>query len=141
MELGYAYTVKAHSESTHRLPPPPNALGEANFGRILYEIQNFMKEDAEAFDGGKQMVFAYADPYSNQDDQLDVLDSFIKQFSGGKPVNFVIYPLRRLFYAIRKELAAQGRTDDVPNEIFCNAFLSKDPYETFGGISCDVSSP
>lgn len=138
VELGLAYTAKAHSESTHRLPTPPNAFGENNFGRVLYEIQKFLKDDTETFDGGKQMVFTYADPYASEENQIDVLNSFMDQFSGGKGVTFDIYPLTRLFYVLQKELAAQGRCDDIPNENFSNVFLSRDPYEVSGGISCQV---
>lgn len=142
VELGFAYTAKAHSDGNHRLPPPPNAFGLDNMGRVLYEIKKFMKDDAKSFDGGAPMVFAYADPYACEDNQLDVLKSFMQQFAqnGDNSGGIDIYPLTRLFYTLKKELAARGRGDDVPNESFCNVFLSRDPYETIAGISCQVIS-
>lgn len=140
--MGFAYTAKAHSDGNHRLPPPPNAFGLDNMGRVLYEIKKFMKDDAKSFDGGAPMVFAYADPYACEDNQLDVLKSFMQQFAqnGDNSGGIDIYPLTRLFYTLKKELAARGRGDDVPNESFCNVFLSRDPYETIAGISCQVIS-
>lgn len=97
-----------------------------------------MKDDNETFDGGNQMVFTYGDPYASEENQIDVLKSFMGQFAGGKEVKFDLYPLTRLFYALQKELAARGRCDDIPNENFSNVFLSRDPYEVIGGISCQV---
>lgn len=97
-----------------------------------------MKEDTKDFDGGNKMVFTYADPYASEESQIDVLKSFMQQFAGGKDVKVDVYPLTRLFYSLRKELANQGRCDDIPNENFSNVFLSRDPYETIGGISCQV---
>lgn len=142
VDLGFAYTAKAHSDANHRLPPPPNAFGLDNMGRVLYEIKKFMKDDAKTFDGARPMVFTYADPYASEDSQLDVLKSFMQQFAqnGDNSGDIHIYPLTRLFYALHKELVARGRGDDIPNESFCNVFLSRDPYETIAGISCQVIS-
>lgn len=140
IELGYAYTAKAHSETCHRLPTPTKAFGETNLGRVLYEIHKFIKDDDSAFDGGNPMVFTYADPYASEDSQMDVLKSFIQQFTANRnDAKFDLYPLTRLFYALQKELAVRGRCDDIPNENFSNVFLSRDPYETIGGISCQVN--
>lgn len=106
----------------------------------MYEIEKFMDNDDKAFDGGKPMVFTFTDTYASEANQIDVLKSFMKQFALDKPNPVDLYPLTRLFYALRKELAARGRVDDVPNERFCDNFLSNDPYETHGGISCEVIS-
>lgn len=139
VEIGYAYTVKAHAEETHRLPTPPNAFGETDYGRVLYNIQKFMKEDGvPTFDGGNQIIFTYNDPYSNDENQVDVLKDFFKQFAGQRGHRIDIYPLTRLYYALRKELAARGKSDGIPNENFTNILLSRDPYESIGGISCEV---
>lgn len=140
--LGYAYTARAHSESTHRLPLPPDAYGEKNFNRVWYDIQKFMEMDKndKAFDGGKPMVFTFTDSYSSEANQLNVLKSFMKQFVGDELLPIDLYPLTRLFYTLRNELAARGRADEVPNEKYCEIFLEKDPYETLAGISCSVIS-
>lgn len=139
--LGYAFTAKSHSESTHRLPTPPDAYGEKNLGRIWCEIEKFMDTDDKAYDGGKPMVFSFADPYASEVNQIEVLKSFVKQFVGNSQTKLPIdlYPLTRLFYTLRKELHARGRADMfVPNEKYCEGFLAKDPYETRSGISCQV---
>lgn len=135
--FGFAYTAKAHSESTHRLPTPPDAYGEKNFNRVWCEIEKFMGTDDKAYDGGKPMVFAFHDAFSSDANQFDVLKSFMKQFVGSKSLPIDLYPLTRLFYTLRKELAARGSVDAVPNEKFCEVFLTNDPYETSAGISCD----
>lgn len=139
VELGYAYTAKAHSERTHRLPPPPNAYGETNLGRVWYEMKKFMKDHPKGYDGGNPIVFVYADPYASEDNEIEVLKSFMNQIAGNESASIDIYPLTRLFYALQKELVARGRGDDIPNENFCNVFLSRDPYETIAGISCQVN--
>ena len=103
-------------------------------------MQKFMDKADKAFDGGKPMVFTFTDSYASEANQIDVLKSFMKQFVGDKSLPIDLYPLTRLFYTLRKELAARGRVDDVPNEKFCEMFLSNDPYETSAGISCEVIS-
>lgn len=113
-------------------------MGEKNFGRVWCEIQKFMGNDDKAFDGGKPIVFTFHDPYSSEESQMDVLKSFLKQFTGSETLPIDLYPLTRLFYTLRNELAARGRVDKVPSEQFCETFLSNDPYETHGGISCKV---
>lgn len=140
--MTFAWTAKEHSEKTHRLPRPPDAFGEKNFRRVWQEMKIFMEKDGgmQAFDGGKPMVFTFTDSYASEASQIDVLKSFMRQFVGSDSMPFDLYPLRRLFYALRKELFARGRVDDVPNEMFCDTFLTNDPYETIGGISCMVIS-
>lgn len=88
------------------------------------------------FDGGKHMVFTYSD--ESVDSQIDVLKDFLRQFAGEKDHGIDIFPLTRLFYALRNELAANGRGEVIPNENFTNVFLSRDPYEALAGISCPV---
>lgn len=139
-ELGYAYTAKAHSEETHHLPPPPNAFGEKNFNRVLYNITKFMRADGvPVFDRGNPFVFTYNDPLSNEGNQIEVLKDFLNQFAEPKTPNIDVYPLTRLFFVLRTELAKRGKCESIPNENFTNVLLSRDPYETTGGISCEVS--
>lgn len=137
VELGFAYTAKANSEGTHRLPPPPNAYGEKDFGRILYKINKFLK-DSPAYDDGKHMVFTYSDPYANDDNQVDVIKNFLQQFAGEKEHRIDVYPMTRLFYVLRNELADRGKCESIPNENFCNILMSRDSYEASAGISCSV---
>lgn len=98
-----------------------------------------MDTDDKAYDGGKPMVFTFADVFASEANQIDVLKSFMKQFVGSESLPIDLYPLTRLFYTLRKELAARGRVDNVPSEKFCDMFLTNDPYETSGGISCEVN--
>lgn len=140
VETGFAYTAKALSEDTHRLPPPPNAFGEKNYQRVMYNMQKFMREDGvPTFDSGNQIVFTYNDPHSSEGNQVEILKDFLGQFAGEQGHNIDIYPLTRLFYVLRKELAARGKCDDIPNEGFTNVLLARDPYESSAGISCEVS--
>lgn len=136
--LGYAFTAKSHSETTHRLPVPPDAFGEKNLRRVWCDMEKFIGTDIKDFDGGKLMVFTFADAYSSEANQIEVLKSFMKQFVGSDSLPIDLYPLTRLFYMLRKELAARHLVDAVPNERYCDMFLTNDPYETIGGISCDV---
>lgn len=139
-EIGYAFEVKEHSEQTHRIPAPgPHAFdGETNLDRVFYEIQKFFKDEGETFDRGPQMVFTFTDPYANEANQIEVLTSFMDQMRNGKNTGIVFFPMTRLFYALRKELAQRGKCEDIPNENFASIFLSRDPYETNSGISCLV---
>lgn len=138
VEIGYAYTVKAHSEETHRLPPPPKAFGEKDYNRLLFEIKKFLKDDNNpVFDGGNPMIFTFHNEYSSEDNQIDVLKNLLDQF-GDHDHRINIYPLTRLFYVLRNELAHRGLCEKIPNEAYSKVFLSRDPYECLGGISCEV---
>lgn len=105
------------------------------------EIKEFMKPNRTAHDGGKPMVFTFTENHLKNSDQnqIDVLKSFMKQFVGRETLPIDLYPLDRLFYTLRKELAARGRVDAVPSVHICADFLSNDPFEITNGISCNVS--
>lgn len=142
VEMGFAYAVKSHSEETHRLPTPPRAHGQTDFDRVLYEIKKFMR-GYPSFDSGNPIVFTYTNPYANEEDQVEVLNSFMQQFGADESFQLDFYPLTRLFYKLRREvveLGLRGHDFQVPNENYCHAFLSRDPYESSAGISCEVNS-
>lgn len=138
--MGFAYAAKAHSEETHHLPPPPNALGEKDFGRVYHKIKKFLKdENAPVFDGGKYMVFAYNYPYANEESQINVLKNFLHQFSDENENCIDVFPLTRLFYVLQNELAKHGKCEELSNENFADVLMSHDSYESLGDIACPVS--
>lgn len=140
IESGFALAAKTHSERTHRLPWLTNTFGESDYRRVFFDIKNWLEKDATpTFDGGKKIIFTYNHPYANDENQVDVLKNLLDQLAGENGHKFDVYPMTRLFYVMRKELAARGKVDEIPNENFSNDFLSRDSYELTEGFSCRVS--
>lgn len=142
IETGYAFQAKDRSERMHRLPYPPHAMGEKSYPRVHEGIMKFIRDDIDAqkyaIDHGKPMVFTYSEFYSSEDVQVDVLNSFMKQFSFDGSVDIDIYPLNHLYYVLRNQLVEKKRLDRIPNENFVKVLLERDPYESQGNISCNV---
>lgn len=140
IETGYAFQAKDLSERTHRLPYPPDAMGEKDFFRVHEDIMRFIRDDSDAkkyaIDDGKPMVFTYSEYYSSEA-QEDILNSFMKQFSSDGCINIDIYSLNYLYYVLRNQLVAKKRLDSIPNENFVKVLLEHDPYESQGNISCN----
>lgn len=140
--MGFAYQAKHRSESSHRLPYPPNAMGQKNFFFVHEDIMRFIGEDKDAkkyaIDEGKPMVFTYSEFYASEESQVDVLKSFMQQFSRDGNINLDIYPLNYLYYALRNQLVEKNLLESIPNENFVKILLERDPYESQGGISCQV---
>lgn len=104
----------------------------------MYNIVKFLNDGGPVFDGGKQFVFTYNDEFTDESSQIEVLKNFMRQFNGGNDPAIDVYPLSRLFYVLRTELAQRGLVDAIPNEGYAKVFLSRDPYECLSGISCTV---
>lgn len=99
-EIGYAWTAKDHSEKTHRLATPPNAIGDKDYYSLYGEIlsilgirhnQFFSKDDKQ-----RPRVFV-------RQQDIKMIESILKQLAG--PINwkdqFDVCEFEYLFYVMK----------------------------------------
>lgn len=98
---------------------------------------NIIKSDASgSFDKGKPIVFTMND---DENEQVEMITQFMTENSPQRNVSEVdVFPLKRLFFALKKRLAAMGKCQELPRESIVDMFFESDPYELNSGISCDV---
>lgn len=139
--LGYAHEARHQSETTHHLPPPPNAMGESNLYRIGHNLVDFVEPDNVFFkaDGATNRLVVFAIR-----DQIPMLETFLKQFHdefAKVEKDIEIFHLEELFYALKKEAQQQGIKGEitVPNIHISNMLLQKDPHRHDNSLACKVT--
>ncbi|KAL9705497.1 hypothetical protein quinque_009015 [Culex quinquefasciatus] len=133
LPLGMALDAKTHSSSTHQLPVPPDALGEANYEKILRQILKFFKNTS-----GSQVV----PPIFTWNKDIPMVDSILRGILEATDLDYVkfsILPLIDFFYNLK--LATEDYGLDIktfPSIHLAKALLEKDVYAYTAGIACDV---
>ncbi|KAL9705501.1 hypothetical protein quinque_009019 [Culex quinquefasciatus] len=133
LPLGMALDAKTHSSSTHQLPVPPDALGEANYEKILRQILKFFKNTS-----GSKVV----PPIFTWNKDIPMVDSILRGILEATDLDYVkfsILPLIDFFYNLK--LATEDYGLDIktfPSIHLAKALLEKDVYAYTAGIACDV---
>lgn len=136
--MGYAADARNYSEQTHKLPIPPNAMGETNFSEVYRKIWKLLVADKNRykFDDGKPFVFTYTGDCATEEDNVLMLKSFMAQVSMKEsPID--IYPLSRLFFILATNLAEIDRFQKIDNISIVHMLLSRDSFEHRSGFSCE----
>lgn len=138
--MGYAANARQHADCTHRLPLPPNAMGESNFPKIYQDIVGFITPENGFNDRGNEnslVVFA-------RRNHFPMLDSFLKQFSNhAPPVKIEVFSLEDLFFFLKeKSVATSPVVISVPiaSVHVSNILLDRDTHSTTEGLACRVRS-
>lgn len=138
VELGYAADAKNHSDNTHKLPLPPNAMGESDFSDVFRKIWKLLVagKNRYSFDDGKPFVFTYTGDCATEEDNILMLKSFMQQVSNKEsPID--IYPLSGLFFILTTNLFEIDRFQKIDNISIVHMLLSRDSYEHRSGFSCE----
>lgn len=128
--FGHGFAAKQHSESTHNLPLPPNAIGETDLDKIYQQILEFLKV------GGSTLPPLYTLP-----DQIQATESvlnFLKMGKGCK-VDLKIYNIHYLFYTLKVATCEQGGIIKPDSIFITTTFFERDEFEYHVGIGCNVS--
>lgn len=133
--IGYAYTAKANSEKYHRLPPPPNAKGEKNFGKIYSAILDVVgAQPGERFDKDddrRPCVFILHDQGKMIKSVLDQLSEMNWQRT------FDVFDLEYLFFVLKNKVKSLTDADTGEWPISATSqFIEADRYDTTADISC-----
>lgn len=139
-EMGYLAEAKEHVEKTHCTPVPgmDESIGENNLNLVHFKIMNFLKKYGEPDDNRKPIVYTYTDKYSVNDNQVNVLKSFMRLLSDDGETNIDIFPLEQLFLTFRKVLSEKDLVAPLPNDSFADVIMSRDPFDVVPGTSCQV---
>ncbi|XP_037935532.1 protein maelstrom 1-like [Teleopsis dalmanni] len=126
---GHQYDAQLHADETHKLPLPPDAIGERNLANIYNEILKFA-EDKE--NGGYRPLYVRQEhiPIAKSVVEFLQIDSDVNE------IKFKIYPVQYLFY-LMKETACKIGELSPPSIIESNAFFERDYFEYHTGISCE----
>lgn len=134
MTIGYAYEAKAHSEQTHRLPPPPQAFGERNYERIFNGIldmfdvrigQTFSKDNAK-----RPFVFI-------REQDMEMIESILDQLSDRQWRQiFDVFSLELLFNRLKNKVQTNIGAEPIRITV-TSVFIEQDRYDATPNISCD----
>ncbi|KAH8234773.1 hypothetical protein KR032_002937 [Drosophila birchii] len=130
IDLGQASDALHHSNTTHKLPLPPNALGESNINKLYEEIHDYLTKCI----GRKPLiVFTKAEDMAIVKASLN--DLHVKSCHRGPQIE--VYSMEYLLFYLKKQiLQITGLPDDDITEIFTNSYLSTDYFQYCAHIAC-----
>ncbi|XP_064544976.1 protein maelstrom [Drosophila montana] len=133
--FGQGSDTQHHTSNTHQLPLPPNALGEADIGRLYVSIVEYLRgcQDGAGHPNDPLVVFTSSELVPVVRGCFRYLESDCDEVQE----NIEVYDIQYLFYVLKKEVMDIA---DLPNEhinksITDNLFVN-DFFEYHSGISC-----
>lgn len=129
---GHQYEAQHHSETTHNLPLPPNALGAKNLGNIYNDVLNFIRDKNSN----------YYPPIYTHRDCMHVVESvleFLKADVGANNIDLKVYPIQYLFYIMKEATSEAGEVEKPKSFYITDAYFERDFFEFQIGIACQVS--
>ncbi|XP_063699028.1 protein maelstrom homolog isoform X2 [Culicoides brevitarsis] len=134
LPLGHAFTAKDHGEKTHKLPVPPNALGESEFDTILVQILEFFTEERSSRDA--------AFPVFVNDPEMEMCESILRDFCEKSELEFDLVKVLPLTFFFQKLVAAVFKVycDEESKFSFAIAqsHLERDAYDYHRGNGCQL---
>uniref|UniRef100_W8CE96 Protein maelstrom 1 n=3 Tax=Ceratitis capitata TaxID=7213 RepID=W8CE96_CERCA len=125
---GLQYEAQHHSESTHKLPLPPNAKGEANMGLIYSNVLDFIRNQES---GEYPPVYTFPEAKQIVESVLD----FLKKDSPSN-VDLRVYDIKFLFYILKEATCEMGEVPKPLNQHITDAFFERDSFEFNNGLAC-----
>lgn len=119
------------SDSTHRLPIPPHAMGTENWEDVFQQILEFITIDG------------IVHPLYTLPEHMPMIKSFIRQFcqcdDSCDPNTIPIYSLTFMFFVLKQQTSKYGVNGNSKgfNSIHtAQTMLDRDIYDYTAGISC-----
>lgn len=135
---GYALEAMERSRATHRLVPPPNAIGESNYARLVADMVSFISDN----NGDANVPLP---PLFTDEPNVPVIqaicDGLCREAGDTAPAMLRVYPLKPLFFVLRNEAARNSMsatTAPFPNANVAQHMLDCDRYATREEIACAV---
>lgn len=127
---GHTYEAQQHSDTTHQLPLPPNAMGEQQLGKLYNMILHFIRPE----DGAEYPpIFTNAESMQIVESSLN----FIKADAGANKVDLKIYSIQYLFYTLKEATCEVGEVEKPASIFVTDAYFDRDIFEYMVGIACD----
>lgn len=131
LPIGMGYQAKSHADDTHRLPVPPNAMGERDFGKVIQGLMSFIETDEN---GQYPPLYAHKHYLEMIKNVMSILEN---EYFGDNSVNFKIYPIQYLFYTLKMSTAEKGEVKKPESIFISDAIFERDTFEYQNKISCD----
>lgn len=135
--MGSATDAREHS-NTHRLKPPPSAMGETQFDRVYKDLMTFLDGPAGSACGGGDQEESIA--VFVHDDHIKTIQSILSQLAehvenaADLRRDITVLSMNSLF----NELKNVGKAEDDRYSIaVTNMVIDRDPYDWTEGIVCD----
>ncbi|XP_073828405.1 protein maelstrom 1-like [Musca autumnalis] len=126
---GHQYEAQHHSETTHNLPLPPNALGDKNLANIYNEILKFIRDEGS---DNYPPLYTHRDCIHIVESVLD----FLKTDIGASNIELKVYPIQYLFYIMKEATCEAGELEKPKSFYITDAYFERDFFEFQIGISC-----
>ncbi|XP_037930569.1 protein maelstrom-like [Teleopsis dalmanni] len=129
LPYGNKYDAQVHCSNTHKLPLPPNALGEENLSKLYVAIMNFAKNEATG---------EYRPLYVKEDSLYiaKAILAYMKNDFNDSHITLEVYPIQHLFH-IMKESACKIGELSLPSSLSIQSVFYRDNYAYHVGLSCE----
>lgn len=152
LPAGYAFEAQEHSQKMHGIEPPPRAVGESDYARIMHDLVEFIgggddggvDNDGDAAAGGDGRRRRLP-PLFTDVRQLEAVRSTVEQLcrAAGRQDTVRVYPLVQLFYVLKREALRYALDEPdagFQSEHVAQAMLDRDRYDLRDEIACQVSA-
>ncbi|XP_061394810.1 protein maelstrom 1-like [Musca vetustissima] len=126
---GHQYEAQHLSDTTHKLPLPPNALGETQLGKIYNEILNFVRDNK---DGNYQPLYTHRDCIHIVESVL----GFLQNDTEANNVQLNVYSIQHLLFVMKEATCEAGELEKPKTFYITDAFFDRDFFEYQCGIGC-----
>ncbi|XP_058814867.1 protein maelstrom homolog [Topomyia yanbarensis] len=129
LPLGLAHEANTTSDESHRLPIPPESMGETDYSILFGKILDFINREDKKY----RLFFA-------EESQIPVVENILNQFADESkiPFKFLVCPLGDFFFQLKRATESYGL--DIctfPAKTVADILLKKDTYEYTSGIACE----
>uniref|UniRef100_A0A1B0B350 HMG box domain-containing protein n=1 Tax=Glossina palpalis gambiensis TaxID=67801 RepID=A0A1B0B350_9MUSC len=124
---GHQLEAQRHSDATHGLPFPPNAMGDKNLGNIYNAVLKFLSSNDDF------------PPLYTSPGCIHIVDSvlnFLKSDIGANNATLSVYSIQYLFYVMKEATCDQGELEKPKTFHITDAYFERDYFEYQSGIAC-----
>lgn len=128
---GHQYEAQHLSDTTHKLPLPPNALGGTKLGMIYNDILNFVRDSKS---GNYPPVYTHRDSIHIVESVLQ----FLKADVEANNVGLNVYSIQHLLFVMKEVTCDAGELEKPKTFYITDAYFDRDFFEYQCGIGCQV---
>lgn len=113
-------------------------MGEKNFRSVYNRIMDIVRPNMSNGLRDKPMMFV--GPNDDGEENIPMIQSFLKQFSGDEQSGIDVFPMTRLFLEMKLKVAKNGKQNAIDNIHLARILLERNPFGIDRDISCKVMS-
>lgn len=135
MIFGHAFAAKQHTDNTHNLPLPPNALGDTNIIGLYQQVLDFVSLGRNCLGEALPPVFAHREEIQATENVL----KYMMNAGQGCNISLDVYDIYYLFHTLKNATCSQGAVRKPDSIFITDSYFDRDEYEYAIGIGCAVS--